>query len=1842
MSNKRLQKRLDQIFTDIKQAEGGPPPTEKARPLPPRRPAAPAGAPAPQPAAPAERPVRPPLSPATKPTGKSPLETAVIATPTSLALPFRLEADKWSLLEVVSPQERTWTQDEQMLVRQVADQLSLALENARLFQQTQQQAQELAILNEMGQQLSAQLDIEGIVSTVHKYTAILMPIHSFFIALYDPLSKTITYPLYVQDGQRQADTSNMTRPLRNGLTDYLLIERKPIFMPNRVEEHMQALGIEKIVIGEGLMPECWMGVPLIIGDQVLGALGLQSVTTPNLYTPHHLELLTSIARQTSISIQNTKLFRETQTRAEELTVLNEMSRALAALTDVQQITETIYEYTSRLLDTTNFYIALYDEKADEVEFRISIEKGERRPWRKRHRGGGLTEHIIRTGQPLLIEENVGAKVRELGIEMIGDEALSWLGVPMMIGSKVIGVIGIQSYTTPRMFNVTSLNLMMSIAGQAAITLENARLFEETRKRAAALEALNEVGRATTSLLNLEEVLTILVDLVKARFGYYFVGISLYENDRLLFKVGSTIGNTNTRFGRTDVDLTEGPSLIGEAAKTNQPVMVNDVSQDPRYLATTELPDTKSEIAIPITVKGRVIGVLDVQSDQVNAYDQESLSILQSIASQAGAAIDNARLFQQSQRQAEELAILNEMGRELTATLEPAAIAETLYHQTSRLMDTSTFFIALYDQETNSLSFPLTIDNNKRFETAPRPLAGGFTDYIIKTRQPVFVPEDVDGAMEKLGIQKIVVGKNLPAQCWIGVPMLIGERVIGVIAAQSEERPRAYTPHDLELLTAIASQAAIAFENARLFRNTQLRAEELATLNDLARALAAQLNLDQILEEVYRGVSRLLDATNFYVAIYDTENEELVFPLNVSESVMDREILRLPADQGITGYVVRTRQGLLIQGNVTEWLQEHNIESVGEPTSCWLGVPMLLGEQALGVLAVQSYTNPQAFGRRDQDLLSAVANQAAIAIQNARLFEETRRRAEIERITSEISSIFVSIDPLETTRGIDEAIEKLGTFAGIDRAYVFLLNPDGKTVSNTNEWCAAGIPPIAKNMQNLPRETFPYLLKTLERSEIFYFSRLDNLPPEAEVERKQFERGGVQSVICIPLLSRGQLIGLLGLDAIKKERRWNKQEINLLRLVAETIVTALGRQEAASAIQRQNEYLATSAEIGRLVTSTLDMETLLKRTVNLILERFDFYHAAIFIIEETGFNAILSAATGKAGEEMLRRGHSLPVGSKSIVGTVTSSGQPMIVNDTAADPTHRPNPLLPDTRAEAAIPLRIGDRIIGAIDIQSTTPNAFTGGDIAVLQTLADQVAVAIDNARSYELAQQAIREMRELDRLKSQFLANMSHELRTPLNSIIGFSRVILKGIDGPVTELQEQDLNAIYNSGQHLLRLINDILDLSKIEAGKMELAFDDVNIADTIHSVLPTVSGLIKDKPITLQKEIADNLPVVRADSVRIRQVLINLLSNAAKFTEKGSITVSAQVETNEMGQPEIMVKVIDTGPGIAPEDQNKLFQPFSQVDASPTRKTGGTGLGLSISRRLVELHGGRIGVQSEIGKGSIFYFTLPIPRLREAGKTVDESRRGDRIILAIDDDSQVIALYERYLQPQGFQVIALTDPLQAKERIRQLRPFAVTLDIMMPGKDGWTLLNELKTDPETRDIPVIICSILEEEEKGFSLGAADYLVKPILEDDLLNALNRLNGDGSIKEVLIIDDDPKDLRLIAKILEERSRYKPILAQGGTQGWQRLSSEPLPHAVILDLFMPEMDGFAILEKMRTTPSLTDIPVVVVSGGDLTNIQQKQLEDFGQKLLRKGTLNENELLTLLDRALKRLGPVQKG
>jgi len=1183
--------------------------------------------------------------------------------------------------------------------------------------------------------------------------------------------------------------------------------------------------------------------------------------------------------------------------------------------------------------------------------------------------------------------------------------------------------------------------------------------------------------------------------------------------------------------------------------------------------------TPAAIALAFQMSKNEWATLQVIDDSHSrSWSDEDRLLVEQVTDQLSLALENARLFQETQARAEEMALLNRIVSAAASSLDLTQTLNIIASEITHALQIADVTIGLLTEDRKFLKLmielhPVEPDLTNVGTLVPFDLP--MFQEIERTRQPVVI-ENVAERNLHPAVRKVVEYHH--TQTLVVFPITVGETIIGTAGLHITQPGRRLTENEMRLTQTILTQASIAIQNARLFQETQARAEEMAALNRIVTAASQTLEIHQLLDNLLHQILEVIGFESGLISLYDEDSHTLnLAAYHNLPAAMLHHIEIHGLKNSLCEYVFLNNQPLGLN-DLRESAPLDVSPLIAEGILSYLGVPLEVKGRVVGTLCTFSRI-PGKINERLLQLTRSVGIQIGFAIENARLFEATQRsQAELSALFAAMTDVIIVYDKEGRYKRI----------APTNPSRLFRPPEEmlGKTITEV-----------------LPADVAQILMNAIQ----------DCL------------RSGQTVQVEYPLVIEGNQYWFDGTIS-----RLSEEEVFL---VARDITA---RKQAEMTIQRRNEYLAATAEIGRLVTSTLDLNTIFKRAVDLIRNRFGFYHVGLFIVEETGFNAVLQEATGDAGAEMKRQKHSLPVGSKSIVGEVTASGNPFVVNDTTTSPIHRPNPLLPKTRAEAAIPLRVGSRIIGALDIQSEHPNAFTEDEIAVLQTLADQIAIAIDNARSYELSIQAVKEMREVDRLKSQFLANMSHELRTPLNSIIGFSRVILKGIDGPITELQQNDLTAIYNSGQHLLALINDILDLSKIEAGKMELAFDEVNIVEMINSVMSTATGLVKDKPIILKKNIAPNLPTARADAIRVRQVLLNLLSNAAKFTEEGEIRVEASVEPGPNGQPEILISVSDTGPGIAEADQAKLFQPFSQVDDSPTRKTGGSGLGLSISRRLIEMHGGRIGVHSTVGQGSTFYFTLPIYQAALPEKK-------EKTILAIDDDPQVISLYERYLRPQGYEIIPLTDPAQAVPRAAEIQPFAITLDIMMPGIDGWQVLQSLKAEASTRHIPVIICSILEEQERGFSLGAADYLVKPILEDDLVQSLDRLNGDDSIHEVLVIDDDDNDLRLLGKMLTDQGRYKPILAQGGVKGWEMITSKT-PQAVILDLFMPEMDGFTIMEKMRSSPALREVPVIVVSGADLTAEQKQRLNEFGQQMLTKGALKEKDLISTLEHALKRVRP----
>jgi signal transduction histidine kinase/DNA-binding response OmpR family regulator len=498
----------------------------------------------------------------------------------------------------------------------------------------------------------------------------------------------------------------------------------------------------------------------------------------------------------------------------------------------------------------------------------------------------------------------------------------------------------------------------------------------------------------------------------------------------------------------------------------------------------------------------------------------------------------------------------------------------------------------------------------------------------------------------------------------------------------------------------------------------------------------------------------------------------------------------------------------------------------------------------------------------------------------------------------------------------------------------------------------------------------------------------------------------------------------------------------------------------------------------------------------------------------------------------------------------------------------------------------------------------------------------------------------QANRTKSAFLANMSHELRTPLNAIIGYSEMLQEEAEEEGMDSFVADLKKIHGAGKHLLNLINDILDLSKIESGKMELYLEDFDLKSLIEDVKSTIHPLIEKNTNVLAVKYPADLPAMHADVTRVRQILFNMLSNASKFTEKG--TVSLEVEMQRMGPLEwVQFDIRDTGIGMTPEQLGKLFQAFTQADASTSRKYGGTGLGLVISRRFCQMMGGDVTVTSELGKGSCFTVRLPLhvaDKRKEAATGQTGPSPTDSVIikapagkaepiatvLVIDDDPNACELMARGLSKENFKVVTAPTGEEGIKVAREIRPDVITLDVLMPGMDGWAVLRMLKSDPDLCEIPVIMITMMDDKEMGHTLGAADFLPKPIDRDRLVGTLRKFrNKPGAACPVLVVEDDPSIREMMRRALEADG-WQVSEAENGKVALAKVE-EKRPDLILLDLMMPEMDGFEFVNALRRDEKWAGIPVVVVTAKDLTPQDRERLDGHVKKIFQKGALSREEL-----------------
>ena len=506
-------------------------------------------------------------------------------------------------------------------------------------------------------------------------------------------------------------------------------------------------------------------------------------------------------------------------------------------------------------------------------------------------------------------------------------------------------------------------------------------------------------------------------------------------------------------------------------------------------------------------------------------------------------------------------------------------------------------------------------------------------------------------------------------------------------------------------------------------------------------------------------------------------------------------------------------------------------------------------------------------------------------------------------------------------------------------------------------------------------------------------------------------------------------------------------------------------------------------------------------------------------------------------------------------------------------------------------------------------------------------------AEKTQILSLANRRLEEMNRLKSEFLANMSHELRTPLNAILGFTDLMIDGQCGELTEQQSTYLQTVYTSGQHLLNLINSILDLSKIEAGKMEVFPEEFYVQDVVEFALSLVESQAAKKQINLHKAIAAEVKTVVADQTKVQQILQNLLTNAVKFTpENGRIGIVVTQDNNG-----VLFAVSDTGVGISKEDQQKIFSAFTQVDATYTRTFEGTGLGLSLVDHYVRMHRGKVWVESEMGKGSTFYVRLPRATSSGLAPNADAKAKAPPVetILVIEDDPMARSIMKQYLEPTGCKVHFATNKEEARKAIKTVKPSLITLDITLGKESGWDLLSEVKSDPKTANIPVMVISAVDERGIGCAFGAEDYLVKPVDRQQLLARLQAMGLASPDLErqiqVLVVDDHPEARLLLRKILEGQN-MKVVEAENGKEAIQAAHIS-IPDLILLDLMMPDVSGFEVLQDLRALPATRNVPVIVVSAKDITAEENGVLSGNVAAIFRKSSLSGAEFAREVRRVL---------
>jgi PAS domain S-box-containing protein len=1358
-------------------------------------------------------------------------------------------------------------------------------------------------------------------------------------------------------------------------------------------------------------------------------------------------------------------------------------------------------------------------------------------------------------------------------------------------------------------------------------------------------------------------------------------------------------------------------------------------------------------------EGRTVGVLAVQSYLPNVrYTKQDEELLAFVGRHVGAALSRARAIEETRRRNAELVLINSVQEALAGELELQAIYDAVGDRIRDVFDAQVVDIGIFDETSGLLHFSYAIERGVRFADEPIELIG-FRKHVMDTRAPLMLTEATPELAERYGNPWVLSGE--PVKSAVFVPLVVGGRATGVLSLQNLDRYHAFTEADQQLLERLAAILSVALENARLVPETRQRNAELELVNSVQDALAGEQELQAIYDVVGDKIRDVFDAQIVDIAIFDETSGLLHFPYTIERGV------RFPDEPieliGYRKHVMETREPLLLDITGPEVGERYGNPYVlaGEPVKSVLFVPLVVGGRATGVISLQNVDRYHAFTESDQQLLETLTASLSVALDNARLVHETRRRnAELALINSVQAAIAGELDPQAIYDLVGDRLQEIFDAQVVD---IGIYDEESGLVH------------------------FPY---TIERGE-----RLPDTPIELIGFRKHametreplmLEDGSAEvaerygnptvlvgeppkSALFVPLVLGGRGTGVISLQNLDRTHAFGEDDQRLLTTLASSLSVALDNARLVHETRQRVAELATVNSVGQALASQLDLEALIELVGEQVRGTFE---------ADLAYVALHDGPSGRIDfayyyENGRRRDEPSIAYGEGLTSRILRSRAPMLLNQSPQFEEHDAEGVGTPVRSFLGVPILLGETAIGVISVQSIEEEGrFGETESRLLGTIAANVGVAIQNARLFseverqrqyleslvaispaavvvmdadervtewnpaaaelfgysaeealgrpiddlvfgeahrdegaEITREAMRvgragritqrlrkdgtpvdvelmlvpltadgshvgflgiyhDVTELQRArqeaeaatqaKSAFLATMSHEIRTPMNAVIGMTDLLL-GTE--LTGEQREFAEVVRSSGDALLHVIDDILDYSKIEAGKLDLEREPFSVRECVEGALDIVAPRAWEKGIELGCLIEEGTPAgILGDPVRLRQVLLNLLSNAVKFTEAGEVVVLVDAEPTGSGSHRIELSVRDTGIGIAPDRMDRLFMSFSQVDTSTTRRFGGTGLGLAISKRLVDLMGGTISVQSELGSGSTFRIALPA-EAAEAPSTVSlddaVSHLAGRRILVVDDNATNREIVTRHARSWGMEPVAVELPSEALALVEAGEPFDVAvLDMMMPEMDGVTLAEEIRNRRSEHDLPLLLLTSLGRLHQPELAGVfSAQLAKPFKASQLYNTLLRLLTGGdradqttevaegrqamSSLRILLAEDNAMNQTVALRLLE-RLGYRADVASNGLEALAALERQPYD-VVLMDVQMPELDGLDASRQIRERWPPESRPHIIALTANALQEDREACFAAGMNAYVAKPIRRDELAE----ALKRVRPLQK-